>query len=108
MASSSSPRERVRRVCQREDSDRLPLDLGGSMQSGMHVSVVYALRQSLGLDPPGMPVKVIEPYQMLGEIAPDLVEAVGVDVVPLAGRGTMFGFPLSDWKEWRCMLPSAR
>jgi hypothetical protein len=67
----------------------------------MHVSAVYKLRQALALDPPGTPVKVIEPLQMLGEIKPDLIEALGIDTVRLAGTGTSFGFKLEGWKEWR-------
>ena len=68
--------------------------------TGMHVSTVYALRQALGLDPPATPVKVVEPFQMLGEIAPDLQEALGVDVVVLGLRDNMFGFENSGWKPW--------
>jgi hypothetical protein len=52
------------------------------------------------LDPPGKPVKVVEPYQMLGEIAPDLIDALGVDVLGLGGPRTMFGFENKDWKPW--------
>jgi hypothetical protein len=66
----------------------------------MHVSSVYQLRQALGLDKPGTPVKVVEPYQMLGEIAPDLIDALGVDVVGLGSPRTMFGFENKDWKPW--------
>jgi uroporphyrinogen-III decarboxylase len=66
----------------------------------MHVSTVYQLRQALQLDPPGTPVKVIRPYLMLGEVAPDLIDALGIDTVRLAGRGNMFGFDLTRWKEW--------
>jgi hypothetical protein len=66
----------------------------------MQVSSVYLLRQTLRLDPPGTPVKVTEPYQMLGEIKPDLMEALGVDVVPLPGPKTMFGFRNEGWKPW--------
>jgi len=83
-----------------QEPDHVPLDLGGSPVSGMHVSVVYALRQALGLDAPGTPVKVVEPYQMLGEIAPDLIAALGVDVVPLGAPATMFGFKNEGWKPW--------
>ena len=32
--------------------DRVPLDLGGSVVTGMHVDSVYKLRQALQLDPP--------------------------------------------------------
>jgi hypothetical protein len=66
----------------------------------MHVSSVYALRQALGLDEPGTPVKVVEPFQMLGEIKPDLMDALGVDVVSLGLPKNMFGFENKDWKPW--------
>jgi hypothetical protein len=61
---------------------------------------VCQLRQALGLDRPGTPVKVVEPYQMLGQIAPDLADALGVDVVGLEGTKNMFGFANVDWKPW--------
>jgi len=83
-----------------QEPDRIPLDLGGSLVTGMHVSTVYWLRQALGLDSPGTPVRVIEPYQMLGEIKPDLIEALGVDVVSLEGTKTLFGFKNEGWKPW--------
>ena len=69
-------RERVAAALDHREPDRVPVDLGSCGVTGMHVSCVYALRQSLGLDPPGTPVKVVETYQLLGEIAPDLQEAV--------------------------------
>jgi hypothetical protein len=94
-------RERVAQALAHQEPDRIPLDLGGSATTGMQVSSVYLLRQALGLDPPGTPVKVVEPYQMLGEITPDLQEALGVDVIQLPGPRTMFGFPNQGWKEWR-------
>jgi hypothetical protein len=84
-----------------KEPDRVPLDLGGSLLTGMHVSSVYRLRQALHLDPPGTPVKVIDPYQMLGEIQFDLVEALEADVLPVHNPTTMFGFPNTGWKPWR-------
>ena len=96
----ATSRERIRQTLNHQVPDRVPLDLGGSVVTGMHVSSVYRLRQALQLDPPGTPVKVIEPYQMLGEIQMDLVEALGADVVPLASTKTFFGFRNEDWKPW--------
>ncbi len=96
-----NPRERVNLALQHKEADRVPLDLGATTVTGMHVSAVYKLRQALGLDPPGTPVKVIEPLQMLGEIKLDLVEALEIDVIRLGGTGTSFGFKLERWKEWR-------
>jgi len=96
-----NPRERVNLALQHKEADRVPLDLGSTTVSGMHVSAVYSLRQALALDSPGTPVKVIEISQMLGEIKPDLIEALAIDFVRLAGTGTPFGFKLEGWKEWR-------
>jgi hypothetical protein len=94
-------RERIQTTCAHREPDRLAVDFGGGFQTGIHVSVVYQLRQALGLDRPGTPVKVVEPYQMLGEVAPDLAGALGVDTVCLAGTGTLFGYPATDFKEWK-------
>lgn len=93
-------RERIELVLNNEKPDRVPLDLGGSPVTGMHVSSVYKLRQALGLDKPGTPVKVIDPYQMLGEIKSDLIDALGVDVVSLTGIRNFFGFKNEGWKPW--------
>lgn len=94
-------RERILAAVNHKAPDMLPMDFGGGLQTGMHVSVVYQLRQHLGLDAPGTPVKVVEVYQMLGEIAEDLRDALGVDTACLAGTGTMFGYPASPVKEWQ-------
>jgi hypothetical protein len=37
---------------------------------------------------------------MLGEIKPDLMKALGVDVVPLGSNKTLFGFDNEGWKPW--------
>ena len=63
-------RERVEAALKHSQPDYVPLDLGASPVTGMQVSSVFKLRQALGLDQPGTPVKVVEPYQMLGEIGP--------------------------------------
>ncbi len=105
-------RERVLRTLNFQPVDRVPLDLGGTPCSGAHVSVVASLRQALGLDT-SEPVKVTEPYQMLGEVAADLREALDIDVVHLPPPKNMFGFKNTGWKRWRtfdgteCLVPAA-
>ena len=101
-------RERIAATCAHAEPDRLPVDFGGGFQTGIHVSMVYKLRQALGLDAPGTPVKVVEVYQMLGEIAPDLAAALGVDTVSLHGTGTMFGFPQMAFKDMEAGRRHAR
>ncbi|MFC1497137.1 uroporphyrinogen decarboxylase family protein [Verrucomicrobiota bacterium] len=93
-------RERVAQTLNHEPADRVSVDLGGMHCSGAHVSVVYALRQALGLDNPGTPVKVIDCYQMAGHIGLDLIQALNLDIALVPGRCSMFGHPLSDWKPW--------
>lgn len=100
------PRERVKLALNHKEPDRVPLDLNATATSGMHVSAVYTLRQALGLDEPGTPVKVIDPFQMRGEVKIDLIEALGVDVIALDGFGSdgtynIFGFKNEGWKPWK-------
>ncbi len=94
-------RERIDLTCRHIEPDRLAIDFGGCGQTGIHVSIVYRLRRHFGLDKPGTPVKVVEPCQMLGEIADDLAAILRSDTVSLAGTGTMYGYPMRDFKEFR-------
>jgi hypothetical protein len=100
MVGSLTSRQRVELALNHGEPDRVPLDLGGSGVTGMHVSTVYSLRQALGLDEPGTPVKVVEPYQMLGEIALDLAERLSLDVVSLGKPETLFGYRNEGWRPW--------
>lgn len=97
--SGMTSKERVvAAICHREP-DRIPVDLGGTAVTGIHVSCVAALREHYGLEK--RPVKVHEPYQMLGWVDDDLKQAMGIDVEGVFARKTMFGFPNEDWKSWR-------
>ena len=80
-------------------SHPIPFDLGSTAVTGAHVSVVKGLREHYGLA--NGPVKVHEPYQMLGLIEDDLAAAMGVHTSGVFARTTMLGFPLEGWKEWR-------
>lgn len=91
-------REKLQK-CLAHESGPVPVDFGGTAVSGIHCSVVENLRNHYGLEK--KPVKVNEPYQMLGEVEDDLRDALGIDVVGVFPRNTLFGFPLGNWKEWR-------
>lgn len=77
----------------------IPVDFGATACSGMHVTCVAALRDFYSLE--RRPVKVIDPYQMLGQLDEDLKQVIGVDAEPVLPARTMFGFANEDWKEWR-------
>lgn len=90
-------RERLTAALEHLESDHVPVDFGATSVTGMHVSVVSRLRDTL-IGDTHYRVKVIEPYQMLGEIDDELREILGIDVIGLPTRKTMFGFENQDWK----------
>jgi uroporphyrinogen-III decarboxylase len=92
-------KERVQAALNHKQPDRIPVDFGSTATTGIHVSCVAALRDHYGLD--RRPVKVCEPYQMLGWIDDDLKEAMGIDVEGVNPLNTIFGFPNENWKTWR-------
>lgn len=94
-------RERIATALQHREPDKVPMDFGATAVTGIAASVVYRLRQAFALDAPEEPVKVVEPYQMLGEVGPDLREALGIDAAGLTGSRNMFGFENRHWKPWR-------
>ena len=94
-------RERIKKSISHQKVDKLPIDFGSTPVSGIMATVVYKLRQYFKLDNPGTPVKIIEPYQMLGEIKDDLKEILGLDCAGVWPLKNMFGFENKNWKEWR-------
>jgi hypothetical protein len=91
-------KERIQATLSHREPDQVPVDFGGTAVTGMHVSTVAAMRDHYGLEK--RPVKVHEPYQMLGLLEGDLLDAMGIDVVGVSPRKTMFGFPNDRWKPW--------
>ncbi len=92
-------KERVLAALNHKEPDRIPVDFGATAVTGIHVKIVGALRAHFGLG--GGPVKVHEPYQMLGLVEEDLKQALGLDVNGVFPPETMFGFRNRNWKPWR-------
>ncbi len=95
---STAGRERLHKTLRHQQPDRIPIDFGGSATTGVHASCVAALRDYYGLEK--RPVRVHEPFQMLATVEEDLRAAMGVDVVGVYSRSSMFGFPIDNWKSW--------
>lgn len=91
-------KQRVIESLNHREPDGVPVDFGSSFITGVHCSVVENLRRHYGLEP--HPVKVCEPYQMLGEVEADLLDAMGVDVQPIFPQRTTFGFVNENWRPW--------
>ena len=96
---SLQSRERLIAALNHKEPDRIPIDFGATAVTGIHASCVAALRDYYGLEM--RPVRIHEPFQMLGMVEDDLRESMGIDVAGVFARNTMFGFPAERWKEWR-------
>ncbi len=81
--------------------DKIPVDFGATAVTGIHALCVERLRGFYGLEKRN--VKIIEPYQMLGQVEDDLKEAMGVTVDGFMGIGTTFGFSLNDFKPYKTL-----
>jgi hypothetical protein len=92
-------RERLEKTLRHEPIDRVCVDFGATAVTGIAASTVAKLRNAL-LGDTGYKVKVPEPYQMLGEIDDALLDALGIDVIGIPTRTTLFGFENKDWKPF--------
>jgi len=92
---SSSSRDNFIKTINHQQPDKVVVDFGSTAVTGIHVLVVEKLRDYFGLEK--KPVRVVEPYQMLGEIDPELIEAMDIDVIGLFGAKNMFGVPNEGW-----------
>jgi len=91
-------RDNLLKTINHEQPDRVVVDFGATPVTGIHVLMVEQLRDYFGLEK--KPVKVSEPFQMLGEVEEDLMEAMGVDVIGLSPPSDMFGHRMEDWKTF--------
>ncbi len=92
-------RERIRKAVNHEEPDRIPIDLGSTPVTGIAASTYAQLRKALGLS--SKPVKIVEPFQMLAEVEPEVIEKLGVDTIGLQLPLTLFGFRNENWKPWQ-------
>jgi uroporphyrinogen decarboxylase len=83
-------RERLLKTLAHQEPDRVPLDLGSTQVTGIHVLAYHRLREALGLPP--VTAQICDYIQGLALPDPDVIERLGVDV-----RGL---FPLNshNWK----------
>jgi uroporphyrinogen decarboxylase-like protein len=93
-------RQKLNAVLNHKEIDGVCCDFGSTAVTGIAASTVAKLRNAI-LGDSEYRVKVVEPYQLLGEIDDQLMDALGIDVVGIFPPHTMFGFENKDWKEFR-------
>jgi hypothetical protein len=95
----SSSRQNFLKTINHKQPDRVVVDFGSTSVTGIHVLIVEKLREYYGLEK--KPVKVVEPYQMLGEIDSELISVMDIDVIGLFSAKNMFGVLNENWKVHR-------
>jgi uroporphyrinogen-III decarboxylase len=96
---SDARKKRILDAVNHRQPDRVPLDFGGTMCTGIHCSLVAELRDYYGLEK--KPVMAFDTFQMLGWIDQDLMDAMDLDAAIVMPYSTIFGNTLDAWKEWR-------
>ena len=90
-------RERVLCAINHRQPDRLPIDFGGTRQSGIAASAYHQLKERLGI---ATPTRVYDVYQMLAQIEEPILARFGADVVGLNRPAVAFGIRNENWKPW--------
>lgn len=98
MKKPMTSRERVLAAIEHREPDRVPLDLGGTIMSGITAQALAKLRRVLKLEE-RLP-RVYEVFQMLGEVEPDVVDALGIDVLPVEPETLFFNLRRTGYKPW--------
>jgi hypothetical protein len=93
---TTSSKQNFKATINHKQPDRVVVDFGATPVTGIHAVIVEKLREYFGLEK--KPVKIIEPYQMLGELDTDLIREMNIDVIGLGGEKNMFGIENKDWK----------
>jgi len=81
-------RERFIKAINHIETDRPPIDLGATAVTGISAYALHQLRQKLGIQ---KPVKIDEPFQILGKVEEEDRQALGVDIMGIFDRNTFFG-----------------
>ena len=88
-------RERIRCALHHQQTDLVPIDFGGHRSSGIAAIAYVKLKKALGIS--SGDIYVYDMVQQLAIVEPEVLQAVGSDVVEL-GRGFMLDD--TDWQDW--------
>lgn len=93
-------RQRLAGALNHQQTDRVPIDFGAGGQTGIMASMLYKIKKHLGLLEEGERIKIIEPYQMLGEVDRRMQDFFDFDVIGVHPLKNMFGFKNENYKPW--------
>jgi uroporphyrinogen decarboxylase len=93
-------RERIKRAINHQAPDRVPIDLGSTIVSGIAATKYHELKQELTIK--AHPTRIYDVYLMLAQPHLELLEQLHVDTVmlPWLMRRDRWGIRLDAWREW--------
>lgn len=87
----------MRSALNHRNTGSVPVDFGATAVTGIHCRIVEALRNYYGLEP--RPVKIVDAFQMLGEVDAELAEKIGVDCIGIGGPKDIFDLDVTRMRE---------
>ena len=90
-------RDKVRSALNHRNTGSVPVDFGATAVTVIHCRIVEALRNYYGLEP--RPVKIVDAFQMLGEVDAELAEKIGVDCIGIGGPKDIFDLDVTRMRE---------
>lgn len=92
-------RERVLCAINHQETDRVPIDLGATRQSGISVSTYHRLKQHLGMT---TTTRLVDLIQFLADVEQPILDRFGVDAVGVFRPETNPGIGIrkENWKPW--------
>ena len=90
-------RERVMKALNHEEPDRIPIDIGGTLCTGIMAVAYDRLKKHLGID--GKPIKLSDTGQQLAWIDDEILEYFDADVKPIHRLVDWLGMRLDEWEK---------
>ncbi len=91
-------RERVWSAINFREADKVPIDIGGTENTGVHIDEYCDWMKYAGINMENP--KVFDQFQMLARVEGDMREYLHTDVVMVENPIFRWGFYNRDWKQW--------
>lgn len=92
-------RERVRKAINHQVTDRVPIDMGSTPVTTIHVSALKQLREKLGLEEKTL--TLTDPLLQCAAVEQDVIDALQIDCVGVWGITNTIGIHNKDFKRWK-------
>src|SRR6056297_324853 len=92
-------RERVKATINHIKPDKVPIDLGSTLVTGIQAGIYSRFKKALGLKKGK--VKIYDPFQMLAEVEEEVRQRLGIDTYGIQLPETMFGYKNENWKPFK-------